>query len=85
MRYYILNIYLNYNNAVHIYYTMPRGKPKLKTATITLRVEPQVKTIAELAAKQDHRSLTNLVEVLILNHCDKLGIKTSAPSHKEVK
>lgn len=63
---------------------MPRGKPKVKTATITLRVEPQMKTIAELAAKHDHRSLTNFVEVLILNYCDKVGIKTS-PSHKEVK
>lgn len=64
---------------------MPRGKPKIKTATITLRVDPQIKTIAELAAKQDHRSLTNLVEVLILNHCDKTGIKTSNPSQKEPK
>lgn len=62
---------------------MPRGKPKIKTVTITLRVAPQLKTIAELAAEQDHRSLTNLIEVLILNHCEKQGIKTVTPTQKE--
>ncbi|EKD40369.1 MAG: hypothetical protein ACD_75C00074G0003 [uncultured bacterium] len=55
---------------------MPRGKPKIKTAVMTLRVDPVVKIAAELAAKQDHRSVTNLIEVLILRHCKELGIDT---------
>ena len=46
-----------------------------KTATITLRVEPQLKALAERAAEQDHRSLTGFVEVLILKHCKTLGLQ----------
>jgi predicted HicB family RNase H-like nuclease len=54
---------------------MPRGKPKIKTAVMTLRVDPKVKVAAELAAKKDRRSVTNLIEVLILKHCEQIGIE----------
>lgn len=64
---------------------MPRGKPKIKTAVMTLRVDPIVKIAAELAAKQDHRSVTNLIEVLILKHCNDLGITPESPSLTESK
>lgn len=64
---------------------MPRGMPKTKTATITLRVDPQVKAAAKLAAKHDHRSLTNLIEVLILNYCNDTRIETASHSQKETK
>lgn len=48
---------------------MPRSRPKTKTAIVQLRVPPQLKAAAELAAKRDHRSLTSFIEVLILNYC----------------
>jgi hypothetical protein len=54
---------------------MPRGKPKLKTAVMTLRVSPDIKAAAERAAEHEHRSVTNLVEVLILNHCKSLNLQ----------
>jgi predicted HicB family RNase H-like nuclease len=41
---------------------------------MTLRVSPCVKAAAEIAAERDHRSLTSLIEVLILNHCKTLNI-----------
>jgi predicted HicB family RNase H-like nuclease len=53
---------------------MPRGKPKTKTAVMTMRVSPQVKAAAEIAAQHEHRSVTSLVEVLIINHCKALNI-----------
>lgn len=62
---------------------MPRGKPRLKTETMTLRVAPEVKVAAELAAKRDRRSVTNFIEVLILNHCNSVGIKSDALPPKE--
>jgi len=62
---------------------MPPGKPKIKTAVLTLRVDPVVKEVAEIAAKQDHRSVTSFIEVLILKHCDHVGIKI--PSGKETE
>lgn len=60
---------------------MTRG-PKRKTATVTLRLEPQLKAAAEIAADRDHRSLTNLIEVLILEHCRALEIKVDAAPAK---
>ncbi len=48
---------------------MPRGRRKTKTTTMTLRVRPELKAAAEQAAQLDNRSLTGLIEVLILNHC----------------
>lgn len=61
---------------------MPRGRPKKKTAVITLRVDPKVKAAAESAAERDHRSLTSFIEVLILEHCDALDQKSSMTSEK---
>lgn len=57
---------------------MPRGRPRRKTATMNLRVNPQVKEVAELAAERDNRSLASFIEVIILAHCKRIGIKTEA-------
>lgn len=59
-------------------------RPKIKTATLTLRLDPRIKAAAEAAAERDHRSLTSLLEVLIVNHCRALGL---GPEHfsKEVR
>lgn len=59
---------------------MPRGRPKTKTTTVTLRVTPELKAAAEVAADRDHRSLTSLIEVLILNHCKSENIPVIASS-----
>lgn len=58
---------------------MARKRPKTKTAVITLRVDPQVKAAAELAAERDHRSLTSFIEVLILKHCKGLDMQPQTP------
>ncbi len=64
---------------------MPRhGRPKTKTSMMTLRVSPEIKAAAELAAERDHRSVTSLIEVLILNHCKSMDIKPSTIEPKEI-
>lgn len=50
-------------------------RSKTKTAVMTLRVEPHVKVAAKLAAEHDHRSVANLIEVLILAHCRQLNLE----------
>ena len=55
---------------------MPRGKPRRKTAFMNLRVDPKVKAVAERAAERDNRSVTSLVEVLIMDYGKKAGIKS---------
>jgi hypothetical protein len=62
---------------------MPRGRPKTKTTTVTLRVTPELKAAAEVAADRDHRSLTGLIEVLILNHCKNQNIPVTTSTIKE--
>lgn len=64
---------------------MPKGKPRRKTAVMTLRVEPWVKAVAELAAEHDRRSVTSLIEVLVLAHGKALGIEPQQPSPQEPK
>ncbi|WP_221893530.1 hypothetical protein [Pseudoxanthomonas mexicana] len=61
---------------------MPIDRPKTKTANFQMRLAPQLKAAAEEAAKRDHRSLTSLIEVLILNHCKSNNIPI-AEAHQE--
>lgn len=53
-------------------YIMPMAKTK--TATLNLRVDPLVKEAARIAAKRDHRSIANMIELLIRKHCEENGI-----------
>jgi hypothetical protein len=46
----------------------------LKTETITVRIEPAVKAGLKAAAQLEHRSIANMVEVLIRDHCARSGI-----------
>jgi hypothetical protein len=48
-----------------------------KTATVTFRIEPAVKEALRTAAAREHRSIANMVEVLILDYCQNNGIAVS--------
>jgi hypothetical protein len=50
---------------------------------MTLRVDPEIKAAAEKAAAQDRRSLTSLVEVLLVNHCRNLNLYPITSPPKE--
>lgn len=45
-----------------------------KTATLNLRIDPLLKEAVRIAALRDHRSIANLIEVLIRKHCEANGI-----------
>lgn len=45
-----------------------------KTATLTIRVDPGLKDALRAAALAEHRSIANMIEVLIREHCDRNGI-----------
>ena len=45
-----------------------------KSTTLTLRIDPGMKEALRIAAKQEHRSITNRVEVLIRDYCQRNGI-----------
>ncbi|MEX2481271.1 MAG: hypothetical protein WD928_10450 [Gammaproteobacteria bacterium] len=48
--------------------------PARKTALLNLRIDPTVKEALRLAAANDHRSIANLIEVLVRQHCATAGI-----------
>ena len=55
---------------------------KTKTATLNLRIDPALKEALRAAANHDHRSVANMVEVLIRDHCHKEGI--SIPEQEDM-
>ena len=46
---------------------------RIKSATLNLRINPELKRVAEKAAADDHRSLTSLIEKLLAEHLRKNG------------
>ncbi len=48
--------------------------PAKKTTTLNLRINPALKDGLREAAEKDHRSISNMIEVLILRHCEEVGI-----------
>lgn len=47
---------------------------RTKSETLTLRTTAQIKDFLRLAAEREHRSVTSMVEVLVLNHASKIGL-----------
>ncbi|MDA8590777.1 hypothetical protein N9L12_06250 [Luminiphilus sp.] len=48
--------------------------PKGKTSTLTCRIDPALKNALKTAAHQEHRSIANMVEVLIRDYSRREGI-----------
>ena len=48
--------------------------PRTKIATLNLRINPGVKEAVREAADMEHRSVANMIEMLIRRHCDVAGI-----------
>jgi len=55
-------------------------KLKAKTAILSFRVEPRVRTALERAAEAERRSLANMAEILILEGCERRGLPTVKPT-----
>ena len=51
-----------------------------KTTTLTFRIEPELKEALRTAAQNEHRSIANMVAVLIRDYCEQNGIPIEAAS-----
>ena len=47
---------------------------RTKISTLNLRIEPGLKEAVREAADMEHRSVANMVEILIRRYCDEAGI-----------
>ena len=63
---------MRYNVTQIAFKTIP--VPNKKTATLNLRIDPALKEALQIAATKDHRSIANLIEVLVKRHCESVGI-----------
>lgn len=45
-----------------------------KATTLTLRIDPAIKEGLRAVAAQEHRSLANMIEVMILDYCGRNGV-----------
>ena len=54
---------------------------KARTVSVTLRVSENVRGLLRAAAEDDHRSMANMVEMLILQRCKERSI-TYTPERK---
>jgi uncharacterized protein (DUF1778 family) len=50
---------------------------KEQSVTVTLRVPETIRELLRAAAEKDHRSMANMLEVLILRHCEASGISVT--------
>lgn len=50
-----------------------------KTTTLTFRIEPALKEALRAAAAQEHRSIANMVAVMIRDYCGRTGIEIPEP------
>lgn len=46
----------------------------VKTATLSFRIKPGLKEALRAAAEQEHRSIANMIEVMILQYCGRNGV-----------
>ncbi len=46
-----------------------------KTTTLTFRIEPELKEALRTAAEREHRSIANMVAVLIMDYCERNDIR----------
>lgn len=58
------------------------GRTTAKSATLTVRVPPDIKALLAKAAVADRRSLANMLEVMVLDYCQRTGL-TASPKTTE--
>lgn len=46
----------------------------LKSTNLNLRIAPEVREALRKAAEREHRSVSNMLEYLIVQHCQRVGI-----------
>lgn len=53
--------------------------PAEKTVAMSFRVSPRFRALLKTAAAREHRSLTNMLETLLYEHCERQGLADLLP------
>ncbi len=52
-----------------------------KTATLTFRIEPEVKGAVRIASVNEHRSIASRTAVMIRDYCGRAGVEIAEPNN----
>ncbi len=61
------------------------ARPKSKTSATTLKMTPEVRDLWERCAAEEHRSLTNMFEVMVRLYAKKLQVEPGDPAPEAKK
>ncbi|OQC17752.1 ribbon-helix-helix protein, CopG family [Candidatus Skiveiella danica] len=50
-----------------------------KTTTLTFRIEPKLKEAVRTVADREHRSIANMIEVMIRDYCGRANVQIQEP------
>ncbi len=64
-----------YSKLQHIRIAKECAVMAVKSETLSIRVEPRIKAALKKAAECEHRSIANMIEVLVRDYCEKNTIK----------
>ncbi len=51
-----------------------------KTTTLTFRIEPGLKEAVRAASELEHRSIANMIEIMIRDYCGRVGVEIQEPA-----
>ncbi len=66
-------------------YTRALAMTAEKTVSMSFRVSPKFKTLLEVAAARENRSLTNMLETLVFAHCEQHGLQPPSAKARQTK
>ena len=52
--------------------------PRTKNEVLTVRTTAEVKALLKLAAERERRSAASMIEVLVLDYCERNGVRFAA-------
>ena len=56
-----------------------------KTAALTFRIEPELKEAVRMASVNEHRSIANMIAVMIRDYCGRVGVEIAEHQAPPVK
>ncbi len=56
--------------------------PRIKGETLSIRTSPDIKELLRLAARQEHRSVASMVEILVLEYASKHNLQAGKMPEK---
>ena len=65
--------------------TQGENMASAETATLTFRVEPELKEAVRVASVNEHHSIANMIAVTIRDYCGRVGVEVQAPEVRPAK